>query len=160
MRKMMWKCLPVALKLSGDWGELWIPHLARTSLIEFYWMMQIYKVTAFAIFELLMETQLEGGDYPFPRPRLGLNSQDIIFFMITSESLNNQDMIKRWRHYFSRKHFRDRFCVDIICLYWSQNSWFCKASWRICYISLFECKGPWMLKTVINCHVWNKRLQN
>ena len=58
-------------------------------------MMQIYKVTAFAIFELLMETQLEGGDYPFPRPRLGLNSQDIIFFMITSESLNNQDMIKR-----------------------------------------------------------------
>ena len=28
-----------------------------------------------------------------------------------------------------------------------QNSWFCKASLRICYVSLFECKGPWMLKT-------------
>ena len=28
-----------------------------------------------------------------------------------------------------------------------QNSGFCKASLRICYISLFECKGPWMLKT-------------
>ena len=23
-----------------------------------------------------------------------------------------------------------------------QNSWFSKASLRICYISLFECKGP------------------
>ena len=28
-----------------------------------------------------------------------------------------------------------------------QNSWFCKASLRICYVSLLECKGPWMLKT-------------
>ena len=28
-----------------------------------------------------------------------------------------------------------------------QNSWFCKASLRICYVNLFECKGPWMLKT-------------
>ena len=25
--------------------------------------------------------------------------------------------------------------------------WFCKASLRICYLSLFECKVPWMLKT-------------
>ena len=25
-----------------------------------------------------------------------------------------------------------------------ENSWFCKASLRICYISLFECRGPWM----------------
>ena len=23
-----------------------------------------------------------------------------------------------------------------------QNSWFCKASLRICYVNLFECKGP------------------
>ena len=29
-----------------------------------------------------------------------------------------------------------------------QNSWFSKASLRICYMSLFECKGPRMLKTV------------
>ena len=41
-----------------------------------------------------------------------------------------------------------------------QNSWFCKASLRICYVSLFECKGLWMLKIVINCHVKNKGLQN
>ena len=23
-----------------------------------------------------------------------------------------------------------------------QNEWFCEASLRICYVSLFECKGP------------------
>ena len=28
-----------------------------------------------------------------------------------------------------------------------QNSGFCKASLRTGYVSLFECKGPWMLKT-------------
>ena len=27
-----------------------------------------------------------------------------------------------------------------------QNWWFCKASLRICFISLFECKDPWMIK--------------
>ena len=41
-----------------------------------------------------------------------------------------------------------------------QNSWFCKASLRIWYISLFECNGPWMLKTVTKCHVRNRGLQN
>ena len=40
------------------------------------------------------------------------------------------------------------------------NSWFCKASLRICYVSLFECKGPSMLKTLINCQVKNRGLQN
>ena len=28
-----------------------------------------------------------------------------------------------------------------------QNSLFCKASLRICYVSLFDCKGPGMLKS-------------
>ena len=93
-----------------------------------------------------------------------LKSQDMIFFIITTGSLNNHDMtriLKQWRHDFSGKHLRDRYCMDIIwCLCGGQNSWFCKASLRICYVSLFECKGPWMLKTVINCHVWNRGLQN
>ena len=40
-----------------------------------------------------------------------------------------------------------------------QSSWFSKASWRICCISLFECKGPWMLKAVMNCHVCHRGLQ-
>ena len=39
-----------------------------------------------------------------------------------------------------------------------QNSWFFKVSLRICYISLFDCKGLRMLKTVIN--LWNRGLQN
>ena len=92
-----------------------------------------------------------------------LNNKDMISFMITTGSLNSQDMIrilKQWRHDFSGKHLRDRYCMDIICLCGGQNSWFCKASLRICYVSLFECKSPWMLKTVVNCHVWNRGLQN
>ena len=38
------------------------------------------------------------------------------------------------------------YYVMFIC--GGQNSWFCKASLRICYVSLFECKGPWILKNV------------
>ena len=38
----------------------------------------------------------------------------------------------------------DGYCMDIMCLFmWGgQNSWFSKASLRICYVSLFESKGP------------------
>ena len=32
--------------------------------------------------------------------------------------------------------------LDIMFMFGGQNSWFCKASLRICYVSLFECKGP------------------
>ena len=70
----------------------------------------------------------------------------MISFMITTRSLNNQDMtriLKQWRHDFAGKHLRDRCCMDIMwCLCGGQHSWFCKASLRICYVSLFECKGP------------------
>ena len=93
-----------------------------------------------------------------------LNSQDMISFMITTGSLNSQDMtriLKQWRHDFSGKHIPNRYCMDIMwCLCVGQNSWFCKASLRICYVTLFKCELSWMLKTVINCHVWNRRLQN
>ena len=44
--------------ISGDWDELWIPNLARLSLIECYWMLQNFRVTAFTVFELLIENQL------------------------------------------------------------------------------------------------------
>ena len=54
--------------ISGDWVELWIPNLVRMSLIEFYWMLQNCRVTAFTVFELLRENQLGGGNYP-PPPR-------------------------------------------------------------------------------------------
>ena len=95
---------------------------------------------------------------------VSLNSQDMISFLITTGSLNSQDMIrvlKQWRHDFSGKHLCDGYCMDVM---WSlsggQNSRLFKASLRICYVRLSECKGHWMLKTVINCHVWNRRLQN
>ena len=41
-----------------DWSKLWIPNLARMSLIECYWMLQNSSVTAFTVFELLRENQL------------------------------------------------------------------------------------------------------
>ena len=46
--------------ISGDCGKLWIPNLARMSLIECYWMLQNLRVTAFTVFELLRENQLGG----------------------------------------------------------------------------------------------------
>ena len=52
--------------ISGDWDELWIPNFARLSLIEFYWMLQNSRVTAFTVFELLRENQLGGKITPLP----------------------------------------------------------------------------------------------
>ena len=40
----------------------------------------------------------------------------------------------------------------VMFMHGGQNSWFRKASLiRIYYVSLFECKGPGMLKTIIKC---------
>ena len=39
--------------ISGDWGKLRIPNLARMSLIKCYWMLQNARVTGFTISELL-----------------------------------------------------------------------------------------------------------
>ena len=47
--------------ISGDWGKLWIPNLARMSPIKYYWMLQNSRVTALIVFELLRENQLGGG---------------------------------------------------------------------------------------------------
>ena len=56
-----------------DWSKLWIPNLARMSLIECYWMLQNSRVTAFTVFELLRENQLGWGvKLPPPPARLGL----------------------------------------------------------------------------------------
>ena len=46
--------------ISGDWGELRVPDVAGMCLIECYWMLQIAKVTAFTISELLRENQQRG----------------------------------------------------------------------------------------------------
>ena len=58
--------------ISGDWNELWIPNLARMSLIEYCWMLHNSRVTTFTVFELLRENQL-GVKLPIP-PRLKLKS--------------------------------------------------------------------------------------
>ena len=47
--------------ISRDWDKLWIPNLARMSLIECYWMLQNTRVAASTIFELLRKNQLWGG---------------------------------------------------------------------------------------------------
>ena len=64
----------------------------------------------------------------------------MISLMTATGSLNNVDMtriLEQWRHDFSGKHLRDRYCMDIMwCLCGGQNSWFCKASLRICYVNL------------------------
>ena len=62
--------------ISGDWGKLWVPNLARLSLIKCYWMLQNSRVTAFTVFELLRENQLGGKITPSPLPRLGLNEEE------------------------------------------------------------------------------------
>ena len=56
-------------------------------------------------------------------------------------------ILNQWRHDFSGKHLCDGYCMDVMwCLCRYQNSWF-KASLRICYASLSECKSHWMLET-------------
>ena len=51
--------------VSGDWGKLWIPNLARTSVTECYWMLQNCRVTAFTVFDLLRENQLKVKAFQF-----------------------------------------------------------------------------------------------
>ena len=53
------------------------------------------------------------------RPLLigSLSSQDMISFMVTTESLNIQDMIrilKQERHGFPAKHLYGGYCMDIV----------------------------------------------
>ena len=63
-----------------------------------------------------------------------LKSQDMISFIVTTGSLNIQDMIRILKHDFSGKHLRDGYCMDIMwCLCVEvkiqQNViWFSKAS--------------------------------
>ena len=65
---------------------------------------------------------------------------------VTIGSLNSQDMIrilKQLRHDFSGKHLCGGYFMDVMLfMCGGQNSWFCKASLIICYVSLFECQGP------------------
>ena len=53
--------------MSGDWGELGIPNLARTSLTKCYWMLQNSRVTTLSVSELLRKNQ-QGIKLPLPPP--------------------------------------------------------------------------------------------
>ena len=73
--------------ISGDLGELGIPHLSQISLIKFYSILQNSRVTVFTVSELLSKSQ------QYPPPRLGLKSciayiHDIVFlnYLITKAS--------------------------------------------------------------------------
>ena len=59
--------------ISGDWGKLWIPNLARMSPIKYYWKLKNSRVTTLTVFELLRENQLGRVKLPPPpTPRLWL----------------------------------------------------------------------------------------
>ena len=82
--------------ISEDWGELWIPNLAKMSLIECYWMLQNNRVTAFIVFELLRENQLGDKIIPPPQTKIRVNTPDssvdltlfIISFISSFEIIN------------------------------------------------------------------------
>ena len=46
--------------ITGDWGKLGIPNLARMYLMKCYRMLQNYSVTAFTISESFRENQKKG----------------------------------------------------------------------------------------------------
>ena len=65
--------------MSGDWGELGIPNLARISLTKCYWMLQNCRVTTLSVSELLSESQ-QGIKLRLPpplQPWLGLSISSV-----------------------------------------------------------------------------------
>ena len=106
--------------ISGDWGELGIPNLARMSLIKCYWMLQNSRVTAFTVLELLRENQLGGGKItPPPHPtQIRVNRNPVVSIgipifesILTFLQLSFNTILKvspdrkPWLHFF--KMFRE-----------------------------------------------------
>ena len=46
--------------ISGDWGKLGMPNLARMFLMKCYWILQVAKVKSFTFTELLRKNQQKG----------------------------------------------------------------------------------------------------
>ena len=60
--------------ISGDWGGVGIPNLARTSLLNCYWTLQNARVTVFTVSELLRENkQKEGSKITSPHTHIRVN---------------------------------------------------------------------------------------
>ena len=115
-------------------------------------------------FYLFCKKKFHLGQFDLFRPfctvwawsKLSQPTVTIVSSMITTGSLNSQDMIrifKQSRHDFSGKHLCDGTGMDIMwCLcvevkIQQRVIWFYKASLRNCCVSFLECKGLWMLKT-------------
>ena len=64
--------------ISGNWGNLGIPNLARISLIKCYWMLQNARGTTFTVSELLRKTQQEGGGITPSPTRLRVSNVPLI----------------------------------------------------------------------------------
>ena len=64
----------------GGGGGVWKPNLAWISLIKCYWMLQISRVTAFTVIELLRENQLGGKITPPTQIRVKCISECEIFW--------------------------------------------------------------------------------
>ena len=114
----------------GEWADLWIPNLARMSLIECYWMLQNSRVTVFTIFEWLRGNQLEGGgeitlpptqirvhhltentnpdlyngilDSYFIKLTLGSSFSELCFWRVTFKVIHTQQYYKYSSHFQTR----------------------------------------------------------
>ena len=80
--------------ISGDWVGLWIPNLARMSLIECYWMLQNSRVTAFTIFELLRGNHLRGVKLLLPATQIRVKTHFSGIIRFSSRSRLNWNTSK------------------------------------------------------------------
>ena len=87
-------------------------------LVVFWEKSSFGAIWSFQLLCLFLLFDLTWSNWARPLLSGSLNSQDMIFFMITTGSLSSQGMIrilKQWRHDFSGKHLCD--CMDIMwCL--------------------------------------------
>ena len=109
-------------QISGDWGKLWIPNLARISLIKYYWMLRNSRVTALTILELLKKNQLEGwGVKLLPHPtRLGLNMimETILINTESSKMIKPHNFVLNWSQRLDLKNSNKQIALQNLSIYY------------------------------------------
>ena len=71
--------------ISGDWGKLVMPNLARVPLIKCYWILQNSRVTPFTVSELLRENQQGRGESKItPVTQIKVKQNEKILIQISS----------------------------------------------------------------------------
>ena len=95
------------------------------SLIECYSILQISRVTVFAIFELLRESQLGGGEYPTHPARLELRKK---LFLKQVKSRDSRNKYPRIMIYFANFNVNINACLSWFCYcmehsncYWNKD---------------------------------------